>query len=182
MFYNPRVNNFYERPIDILQRNNYNQQMNNQPWNDTEQPMNRNNQRRLQNALNEIKKSVQGEREDELFYDDLINLAPNQEQKDIIKSIRDDERKHNNFLRNIYQDLTGEMIRPIEDVSYEKPTSYIDGIKKALFGELSAVERYRRIRAEMPNQYLRDILFEILTDELKHAAKYNYLYTTNFTK
>lgn len=42
-------------------------------------------------------------------------------------------------------------------------------------GELKAVERYRNIRAGLPNRYYRDMVFEILTDELKHASKYNFI-------
>ncbi|MFC6229447.1 ferritin-like domain-containing protein [Paenibacillus allorhizosphaerae] len=129
----------------------------------------------LQEALALIKQSVQGEREDELFYDYLISIAPTQEEKKIIESIRDDERKHNNMFRTIYQNLTGQTITALESTSFEKPASYIDGVKKALFGELAAVEKYRDIRAGLPNRYYRDMVFEIITDEIKHATKYNYI-------
>ncbi|MGV2643583.1 ferritin-like domain-containing protein, partial [Clostridium perfringens] len=61
----------------------------------------------LQEALNDIKKAVQGEREDELFYDYLISVAPTREEKEIIASIRDDERRHNQIFRRIYKDFTG---------------------------------------------------------------------------
>lgn len=47
------------------------------------------------------KRSVQGEREDELFYQYLISIAPSREEKEIIASIRDDERKHNRIFRQI---------------------------------------------------------------------------------
>ena len=63
--------------------------------------------------------------------------------------------------------------------TFEKPKSYLEGIKKALFGELGAVERYRAIRRGLPMGPYRDILFDIITDELKHASKYNYLFTLN---
>ncbi|WP_236340774.1 ferritin-like domain-containing protein [Paenibacillus plantiphilus] len=129
----------------------------------------------LQEALSLIKQAIEGEREDELFYDYLISVAPSQEEKDIIISIRDDERKHNRMFRSIYQSLTGQMITAPGQVEFEKPKTYIDGIRKALFGELAAVERYRDIRAGLPSRYYRDMVFEILTDELKHATKYNYI-------
>jgi hypothetical protein len=44
----------------------------------------------LQDALEGVKEAVQGEREDELFYDYLISVATTREEKDIIGSIRDD--------------------------------------------------------------------------------------------
>lgn len=135
----------------------------------------------LQQALSGVKKAVQGEREDELFYDYLISSAPDKAQQDIIASIRDDERRHNLYFRKIYKDFTGMDIPAATDEGFEKPESYIAGIVKALFGELSAVERYRAIRERLPEGPYRDVLFDIITDEIKHASKYNYLFTLNST-
>jgi rubrerythrin len=136
----------------------------------------------LDEALKLVKKAVQGEREDELFYDYLICVAPSKEEKDIIRSIRDDERKHNKMFRAMYKYYTGEDIRASKDDCFDKPPSYIHGIKKALFGELSAMERYRIIRAGLPDRYFRDMAFEILTDEMKHADKYNYILNLNLER
>lgn len=133
----------------------------------------------LQEALVGVKEAVQGEREDELFYDYLISVAPTREEKDIIVSIRDDERKHNRLFRKIYKDFTGMKVPPGGEETFEKPKSYLEGIKKALFGELRAVEKYRAIRRALPMGPYRDVLFEIITDEIKHSSKYNYLFTLN---
>ena len=133
----------------------------------------------LQKSLEGIKAAVQGEKEDELFYDYLISIAPTEDEKKIIASIRDDERYHNKMFRQIYQNITGIDIPTGMDEEFVKPISYLDGIKKALFGELGAVERYREIRRGLPSTIYRDILFNIITDEIKHSAKYNYLYTLN---
>lgn len=138
------------------------------------------NDRLLQEALGGIRQAVQGEREDEMFYDYLISKAPSRDEKEIIASIRDDERRHNKIFRMIYEDFTGEKVPAGEDENLEVPESYLDGIKKALFGELRAVEKYRAIRKRLPmNGPYRDVLFDIITDELKHASKYNYLFTLN---
>ena len=40
-----------------------------------------------------------------MFYDTLIKQAPTE--KEIIRSIRDDERKHNQILRDLYYNFTG---------------------------------------------------------------------------
>ena len=133
----------------------------------------------LQEALEGVKEAVQGEREDELFYNYLISVAPTREEKDIIASIRDDERRHNRLFRKIYKDFTGMEVPSGEEETFERPKSYIDGIKKALFGELRAVEKYRAIRSALPLGPYRDILFDIVTDEIKHSSKYNYLFTLN---
>lgn len=129
----------------------------------------------LDQALELIKQAISGEKEDELFYDYLISAAPTQEEKDIIAGIRDDEKKHNKMFREIYEDFTGEKVKTPADITFEKPASYMDGIRKAFFGELAAAERYRDIIAGLPNRYYRDMVFEIMTDELEHADKYNYI-------
>ncbi|MFE5318182.1 hypothetical protein ACFQ88_05680 [Paenibacillus sp. NPDC056579] len=54
-----------------------------------------------QQALELIRESVQGERNDELFYDQLIRLAPNPEQASVIATIRNDERGHNQMFRQM---------------------------------------------------------------------------------
>lgn len=133
----------------------------------------------LQKALEGVKKAVQGEREDELFYDYLISVAPTREEKEIIISIRDDERRHNKLFRGIYERFTGMIVSPTEEETFKKPKSYQDGIKRALFGELQAVERYKDIRRGLPRGTYREILLDIIIDEIKHASKYNYLYTLN---
>jgi rubrerythrin len=138
-----------------------------------------NNSEQLQVSLEGVKKAVQGEKEDELFYDYLISVAPTSEEKEIIGSIRDDERRHNALFRSIYKDLTSMEVPMGNEETFAKPESYLDGIKKALFGELRALEKYRDIRRGLPRGPYRDILFDIITDELKHASKYNYLFTLN---
>ncbi|WP_427847028.1 ferritin family protein [Clostridium folliculivorans] len=133
----------------------------------------------LQAALENIKEAVQSEREDELFYEYLIGMAPIREEKDIIISIRDDERRHNKIFRKIYMDFTGKEVQAFGGETFQKPSSYIDGIKKALFGELRAVEKYRTIKRSLPIGPYRDMVSDIITDEIKNSSKYNYLFTLN---
>ena len=130
-------------------------------------------------ALNLIKDAVQGEREDELQYDYLISVAPSQEEKDIISTIRDDERNHRKWYRDVYKYYTGQEIESKTGEEFVKPESYLEGISKAVFGELSAMEKYRTIREGLPERLFRDTVFRILTDEMKHATKYNYILSKN---
>ncbi|MGF7047726.1 rubrerythrin [Paenibacillus sp. DS2015] len=132
-------------------------------------------------ALDLIKEAVQGERNDELFYDELIRLAPNAEQASIIASIRDDERGHNQMFRGIYRELTGQEIPSTSKEPYQQVESYVAGLQKALLGELAAVEKYRKIWFGLPVGIYRDTVGGIILDELKHASKYNYLFTLNRT-
>ncbi|GGD72477.1 ferritin-like domain-containing protein [Paenibacillus nasutitermitis] len=127
-------------------------------------------------ALDLMRQSVQGEKSDELFYDQLIRLAPNKEQAGIIASIRDDERSHNKMFREMLLELTGQQIGPGNAEEMEsKPINYAQGLRTALFGELSAVERYRKMWFGLPPGIYKDTVYGIILDELKHADKYNYL-------
>jgi len=132
----------------------------------------------LPEALNLIVVSVRGEREDELFYDYLLSVAP-PAQREIITPIRDDERKHNKLLRQLYWEVTNRDIPATPDEPFDRPRDYCAGITRALFGELSAVERYRKILYGFEFLPYRNIITEIYTDELKHASKYNYLFALN---
>lgn len=136
-------------------------------------------------SVNLIQDSVEGEKSDALFYEWLINNIPTdiltQKQaksiKDTIESIREDEMSHNKMFKTMYQQLTGVEANPTE-TEFVPPENFTEGILMALNGELNAVKRYRTIMNGMPNLYYRDIVFNILTDELRHANLYNYIYTT----
>ncbi|MEG1795948.1 MAG: cytochrome b5 domain-containing protein [Clostridium sp.] len=129
----------------------------------------------VEGALRLVKEAIQEEREDELFYNFLLCVAPTEEEKNIIITIRDDERKHNKYLREIYEFYTEQCISATLNTSFTKPRSYINGIKKAKLGELGAVEKYSHIRVGIPDKYYRDMVLEILMDELKHVHKYDYI-------
>lgn len=130
----------------------------------------------LNQAIDLIKKSVEDEKEDEMFYDILIKQAPTDKEKNIIKSIRDDERKHNQILRRLYYEFTGQNL-PQDTLSSnsENNMDYKSNLEKALFGELDAVAKYRKILGTMPSGNSYTLLMSIMTDELRHASKYNFL-------
>ena len=52
---------------------------------------------------------------------------------------------------------------------------YKSNLEKALFGELDAVSKYRKILGTMPSGSSYTLLMSIMTDELRHASKYNFL-------
>ena len=130
----------------------------------------------LNQAIELIRQSVRDEKEDELFYERLIEQAPTDKQKDIIASIRDDERKHNSILRELYYNFTGQVIpRDMPTPSIDTNIGYKENLEKALFGELKAVTKYRKILGVMPSGNSYTLMMAIMTDELRHASKYNFL-------
>lgn len=76
----------------------------------------------LSQAIELIIQSVRHEREDELFYDRLLEQAPTEKDKEIITSIRNDERKHNKILRDLYYNFTGQVIQA--DISMPSGNRY----------------------------------------------------------
>lgn len=130
----------------------------------------------LNEAISLIRQSVGDEKEDEMFYNTLIKQAPTEKEKDIIRSIRDDEKKHNQILRSLYYQFTGQML-PADTLNVESNTNmdYKANLEKALFGELDAVKKYRKIMSQMPSGNSYTLLMSIMTDELRHASKYNFL-------
>jgi rubrerythrin len=133
----------------------------------------------LQDALGLIKEAVSGESEDRLFYEYLISVAPNDEEKNLIKGIRDDEVKHFGYFRDLYKDLTGSTLPATSNGEFKKPKSYCEGLKDALLGEQRAVRKYRKILAVLTERSQINKLIEIITDELRHGIIYNYLYSRN---
>ncbi|WP_427050584.1 ferritin-like domain-containing protein [Paenibacillus sp. TC-CSREp1] len=133
-------------------------------------------------ALGLIQSAVQGERNDEMFYDALIRMAPDSHQVAIITSIRDDERGHNMMFRQMYKDLTGQEITGVSSEAPETVSSYLGGLQKAFQGELAAVEKYRKIWFGLPYGIYKDTVWGIILDEQKHADKYNNLIIYNMPK
>lgn len=133
----------------------------------------------LSEAIELIRKSISDEKNDEIFYNALIEKAPDDNAKQIITDIRDDEKNHNEILRFIYSNITGEVFNEANNTNVDntmsQETTYVQDLEKALFGELDAVKKYRKIMGAMPSSKMQTLIMSILTDELRHANKYNYL-------
>ncbi|MGO0885150.1 hypothetical protein ACTPDI_20465 [Clostridioides difficile] len=138
----------------------------------------------LQNSIDLIRDSIESEKRDSQYYQWLIDNIPKNDLSDrqfekiktTIEGIRDDELRHNMMFRQIYHQLTGQKVMPVEE-EFKPPVNFRIGIEDAINGELNAVKKYREIMSGLPNDYYRDKIFSILSDELRHASLYNYIYT-----
>lgn len=92
----------------------------------------------LNTAISIIKDSIQDELEDANMYEKLIEIAPTEEAKEIIKSIREDEKIHNKLLKEIFTELTGVVLPQSTQIPDYKKTNYIDGIKAAFFRRIKS--------------------------------------------
>ena len=134
----------------------------------------------LQKSLAWMAEAVQVEKEKELFYEHLISVGPTEVDRDLIISIRDDEKEHRNMFRTMYKDFTGQEIKDVKaEDEVKKPDSYLVGIQFGLFEALKEVEKYREIFKGLPEGYYRDAVSDMISDKLKHATMYNFQYTKN---
>lgn len=134
----------------------------------------------LEEVIKLIRNSINDENEDEEFYLLLLSQAMYEEDKEIIKSIIEDEKNHDKILREIYNEFTGNIVSNSRTSSEEENINmYYMNLRKAMFGELAAIEKYRSIMAKMPDMKNYSKIMEIMTDEIKHAIKYNYLISKN---
>lgn len=130
-------------------------------------------------TLKFLEELVQDKKTNESLCDYLISVAPTEEEKNIILSIRDDELNHCKLLKEVYKYYTCEEIQSRSNEKFIVPSSYIEGICKAIFSELDSIEKYRFIRNSLPIRLYNDTMFTILTDEIENASKYNYILANN---
>lgn len=131
---------------------------------------------RAENVLDLIKEAMTDERHDRIKYRNMMDMAKDKKVKDQIEFAFKDEGKHYKMFQQIYYMLTGKMI-DIPAPKVEVYNKLIDAVEASINGELGAVELYRKIQSMLPNQKLRDMLFEIITDEQEHATRFVYVYS-----
>ncbi len=133
----------------------------------------------MDEALSLIQEAVSGETEDRAFYEYLIEIAPTNEDKNIIFGIRNDEMGHYDMFRQLYYELTKRNIPPVPNEPFIQPATYCDGLRNALMGEQNAVAKYRKILFAMKDRRYINTMTMIITDEIRHLGLYNYLYSKN---
>ncbi|KYH28948.1 ferritin-like domain-containing protein [Clostridium colicanis] len=129
-----------------------------------------------QELINLLIEAMKDERADRAKYGRMMEMTKDKKVKRQIEFAYDDEGKHYKMFQYIYHMITGQLINiPVpEDKIYD---SLIEAVESSIDGELEAVELYRKIKSMLPNMQLRDMLYEIITDEQEHATRFVYLYT-----
>lgn len=116
---------------------------------------------------------MQNEANDAAFYRELIAQVQEPELKEYVRVPLEDEQKHYRMMGQLYQELTGRTYSA-EPRRTEFPNLRA-GLKMAMDGEYEAAERYRDVYLKYPEPRIRDLFFELLTDELEHATRFNYV-------
>lgn len=134
---------------------------------------------KLDKIVNLIKSMINTGNENILFYDYLIKQAPNEEQKNIIENIKNDQINYNKTLRNIYKDITGNMPPEPRLANLKKPSSYVNGIKQALLNQLNSIQKYTDIYLSLPLICYKNMLFKIIINQITNSMKFNYILYLN---
>lgn len=124
-----------------------------------------------------IKDALNEEVKENGFYDNLAAKINDIDDKNKLKQMSLDEKKHYNMLKEMYEKLSGEKFTPQEKAEESKDENTVKSIEKAIEKELEAVEIYRPILFALENPAFKNYLQEIITDEQNHAARLNYMYS-----
>lgn len=125
--------------------------------------------------IDDVQKAINDEVSAVQFYTDLMAKAPCDAARQQIKEPRDDEIKHYRMLRGLYKSLTG--YDPMVIVSKTPIENFCSSVTKALNDELDTSEFYRRMYLSTTDMRIRDILFEIMTDEMTHATRFTFVFS-----
>lgn len=117
--------------------------------------------------------------EDSKYYLNLSEIATSPTDKEILRQISLDIYKHLKIFEEIYFRLTGNMPPETEVMPVEVGENLLKEYEKAMFNELSNAEFTRKILFVFNDMEIRDMLYEIITDEQSNATKFLYLYTSN---
>lgn len=109
-----------------------------------------------------------------LFYRELRDLAPEKRMKDYIGHAMADEEKHYRMLGALYKVLTGKTYEATpKQVTY---ADLADGLKQAMDDEYEAFEEYRDVYLNAADRSIRNLFFELMTDELEHATRFAHVF------
>jgi len=125
--------------------------------------------------LADLRDAIAGERSAISLYSELLSVAPTEMAKYSLKIALADEKEHNRLLSQLYLQLTGQ--RPEVAVKRADFHHFYDGLKKSFINELKAFEKYKEMYLASNCPDIRDILYSIQHDEIKHATLFNWVHS-----
>ena len=111
------------------------------------------------------------------FYKILASTVKEKDVEEILRNISIDEEKHYKMLKKIYESITSQPANVTDFTPEELSDNIFLNLDKRVMEELNAVENYRSLMFALSEQWIRDYLTEIYTDEQNHAAKLSFLYS-----
>ena len=131
------------------------------------------------NVLSLIEEAISLEREKKEFYDYIISLAPAEEDRRILMSIREAEMEHIELFKRMYAELSGQVPGALRQWNHTRPRSYCEALKNGLFSLLEAVENHQEIMWALEDRRYTKLVNDIIIDELRDAHLFNFLFAKN---
>ncbi|MFY0760502.1 ferritin-like domain-containing protein [Metabacillus dongyingensis] len=130
-----------------------------------------------QAEIDQIAKALAGEYNAIQCYEQMANLAKNEEEKKQIMEIRNDEINHYQTFAAIYQSLSGMQYNPKQ--TEECPGDYFSALTAAFKDEQETVDFYLDIAENASSPYIRKQFKRASADEQNHAVWFLYYFIQN---
>lgn len=137
----------------------------------------------LRDALQLIEDAINRETEDELVYDNLIKMAPTEDNA-VLKQMQSEDINNYMVLRRIYTELTGQeppLPNPLSSVPKQTNT-YCEGLERGIAIADQEIPEYTRILYALQSRPTINMMFGIIMTEIRHSNKLVYLYFKNQCK
>ncbi|SES11157.1 ferritin family protein [Salipaludibacillus aurantiacus] len=122
--------------------------------------------------VNDIQKAINGEYSAVACYEQIAEMAPEQNIRNKIMEIRQDEIRHYEEFVKIYTSLTGR--QPTAKITEECPDTYREGLDVAFKDEQETVDFYLDIADKVHDSSIREIFRRAAADEQNHAVWFLY--------
>ena len=120
------------------------------------------------NLLEMIAAAMVAQKKSVRAYEIMVAAAPSQRDKELLRTIRREERRHYYFLEGIYEDLTGEQVK-LQRVAISMPKFYPDMLKTAICDKLEVIDHLELIVKAMNCVRQQELLAIIISDQKEHA-------------
>ena len=115
----------------------------------------------LEQAMMAQKRSVRA-------YELMANAARSPGDRELLHTVRREERRHYYFLEGIYEELTGKAVR-LPRPALSIPGYYPDMLRVAICDKLDAIDQLERVRGLLNCVKQQEVMDMLLADQKEHA-------------
>lgn len=134
--------------------------------------MDKNRNRLTRNLMTQILIEKQNDVE---YFQQLLTENLSEDSADAVEKIRDNEIKHFILMRGLFCRLfrCEPKMPPVSDVIF---TSICQALGDAIDKKTKAIEKYRDIYISSSEMFVKELFFELMTDEIIHSITLTKLY------
>lgn len=125
-----------------------------------------------------LEEAIRGEAGAIKFYGYMIDMAPDQFQKNILTAIRNDEKRHLNNFQAAYCRRTG-CTYDYPEPEITPPECYCQGLEEAFHDQQEAYEFYKANYFCNEQKMVKKAFYDAMLDEAEHARWFNNLLIRN---